>query len=390
MRRYDALVIGAGPAGSATAIRLARGGASVLLLDRQRFPRDKPCGGGLTGRALLHAPCDVSPVVEREVVGFAVRLRYRKRFERRNEVPLIRMTQRRRLDAFLAEQAVGAGADFRDGVTAGTLTVGPDGVTATVAGQEIRADVLVGADGANGTTARLARIVVDVHRGVALEGNAAYGDLDPAPARDLALVELGVVPGGYGWLFPKADHVNVGVGGWAGEGPHIREHLRRLCEAYGIASDRLTGVRGHRLPMRRAGSPARAGRALLVGDAAGLVDPLSGDGIYEAFVSAEVAAATILSAEGTSEGLTPYEALLAAALDPHAAASWSAKVALDRFPRTTFAVARIPRVWTVVEGLLQGEVAHPQEARGLARPPLRLLARLARTAGDPGSVAREA
>ena len=120
--------------------------------------------------------------------------------------------------------------------------------------------------------------------------------------------------------------------------------------------------------MRRAGSPARAGRALLVGDAAGLVDPLSGDGIYEAFVSAEVAAA----------------------LDPHAAASWSAKVALDRFPRTTFAVARIPRVWTVVEGLLQGEVAHPQEARGLARPPLRLLARLARTVGDPGSVAREA
>ncbi len=383
MRRYDALVLGAGPAGSATAIRLARGGASVLLLDRQRFPRDKPCGGGLTGRALRHAPCDVSAAVEADVVGFAVRLRYRKRFERRNGVPLIRMTQRRRLDAFLAEQAVAAGADFRDGVTAGTLTVGPDGVVATIGRDRVRADVLVGADGANGTTARLAGIALDVHRGVALEGNASYADFDLAPARDLALVELGVVPGGYGWLFPKGDHVNVGVGGWAGEGPRIREHLARLCEAYGLAPEHLVGVRGHRLPMRRVGSPAAAGRTLLVGDAAGLVDPLSGDGIYEAFVSSELAAETILSAEGTAQGLTPYEARLAAALDPHATASWSAKVALDRFPRTTFAVARIPRVWRVVEGLLQGEVAHPHDARGLARPPLRLLARLARSAGDP-------
>jgi geranylgeranyl reductase family protein len=385
VRRYDALVLGAGPAGSATAIRLARAGARVLLLDRQRFPRDKPCGGGLTGRALRHAPCDVSPVVERDVVGFAIRLGYRKRFERRNEAPLIRMTQRRRLDAFLAEQAVAAGADFRDGVTADTLTVGPDGVEATVAGERIGADVLVGADGANGTTARLARVAVDVHRGVAIEGNAPYELLEPALDPELALVELGVVPGGYGWVFPKAGHVNVGVGGWADEGPRIREHLGRLCLAHGFDVGRLTDVRGHRLPMRRAGSPAAAGRTLLVGDAAGLVDPLSGDGMYEAFVSAELAADAILT--GALDG---YGARLDAALNPHAAASWGAKVALDRFPRTTFAVARIPRVWTVVEGLLQGEVAHPREARGLARPPLRLLARLARLAGDPGRAFRAA
>ena len=67
MQRYDVLVVGAGPAGSATAIHLARGGARVLLADRARFPRDKPCGGGVTGRALRQAPCDISPVVERVV-----------------------------------------------------------------------------------------------------------------------------------------------------------------------------------------------------------------------------------------------------------------------------------------------------------------------------------
>ena len=75
-RRYDVLVVGAGPAGSSTAIHLARTGARVLLADKARFPRDKPCGGGLTGRALKRIPVDPSPVVERDVDRFELRLRY--------------------------------------------------------------------------------------------------------------------------------------------------------------------------------------------------------------------------------------------------------------------------------------------------------------------------
>ena len=135
MERFDAIVVGAGPAGSATAIRLARGGANVLLADRARFPRDKPCGGGLTGRAVRELPVDVSPVVEDVVRRLELRLRYRKRFERRSERPLVLMTRRRRLDAFLAEQAAAAGADFRDGVTVEGLTMGPDGAELVVGGQ---------------------------------------------------------------------------------------------------------------------------------------------------------------------------------------------------------------------------------------------------------------
>jgi len=88
MQRFDVLVVGAGPAGSAAAMRLARGGARVLLADRARFPRDKPCGGGLTGRALRHAPCDVSAVVEHAVDRFvsapATALRWLVRVRRRS------------------------------------------------------------------------------------------------------------------------------------------------------------------------------------------------------------------------------------------------------------------------------------------------------------------
>ena len=102
MQTYDELVVGAGPAGSSTAIHLTRAGVSVLLVDKARFPRDKPCGGGLTGLALKQIPVDPSPVVERDVDRFELRLRYGSSFAREHDAPLIRMTQRRRLDAFLA------------------------------------------------------------------------------------------------------------------------------------------------------------------------------------------------------------------------------------------------------------------------------------------------
>lgn len=375
MQRTDVLVVGAGPAGSATAIHLARGGARVLLADRATFPRDKPCGGGLTGRALRHAPCDVTPVVEHVVDRFRLRLRYGHAFERRHSRPLILMTQRRRLDAYLAGQALAAGADVRLGARVDEITVARDGVTATVGGERVRAEVLVGADGANGVVARTVGLDRDIVRGVALEGNVAWGRLDPDRYRDTAVIEIGAVPGGYGWVFPKGDHANLGVGGWGAEGPRLRAHLARLARAHGVPPSALTDVRGHRLPMRRLGASPAGGRALLVGDAAGLVDPLSGDGMYEAFVSAGLAARAIVDGD-----LDRYAGGLAAALDHHAEASWAAKRAMDRSAAACFWAARAPGVFAVVAGLLGGEVAHPREARGLARPPLRALARLARAA----------
>jgi geranylgeranyl reductase family protein len=388
VERFDVLVAGAGPAGSATAYRLARAGASVLLADRARFPRDKPCGGGLTLRAVRELPISVDSVVEDVVDRFEVRLEYRRRFVRRGEGPLCLMTQRRRLDAHLAEAAAAAGAEFRDGAKVDEIALDDDGVTATVDGRRIRAKALVGADGVNGVTAR-ALGLSGRELGVALEGNCAYDRLDRGRYAGRLVLEVGVVPGGYGWAFPKGDHVNFGIGGWEREGPRLREHLRRLCAAHGISPDELTGLRGYRLPMRRPDAGLVHGRALLVGDAAGLVDPLSGDGIYEAFASARLAAEAVLDLlSGQARDLEPYARSTIAALGPNAAASWSAKVALDRFPRLAFVVA--PLAWPTVSRLVRGEIARPGQARGLARAPLRVLKRLAMRAGDRGAAFRAA
>jgi geranylgeranyl reductase family protein len=375
VERFDAAVIGAGPAGSVTALHLARGGARVVLVDKARFPRDKPCGGGLTLRAVRHLPVDPAPVVEHEVDRMEFRLAWRSRFERRGRRgPFVLMTQRRRLDLYLAEQAAAAGADFRDGVKVSEVT----GSGLRVDGETIEAGIVVGADGANGTTAKALGLGGPITHGVAYEGNAPFEDR----YRGLAVIELGTVPGGYGWVFPKGDHVNVGVGGWAAEGPRLRAHLAELCRRHGIDGAALDGVRGHRLPLRRPGFVPARGRAVLVGDAAGLVDPLTGDGMFEAFLSARLAAEAALDVlAGRAETLEPYTARLARAVGPLAGASWGAKIALDRFPRTTFALARAPLVWPVVERLVRGDISTPGEARGLARPPLKAIAALARLAG---------
>jgi flavin-dependent dehydrogenase len=274
------------------------------------------------------------------------------------------MTQRRRLDALLVEHAVNAGADFRDGVR---VTIESEREL-RVYGEPVQVDALIGADGANGITARTLELGGGIVNGVALEGNLPYEDLPADHWRGMLVLELATVPGGYGWIFPKGDHVNVGVGGWGEEGPRLRQHLRVLCEHYGFELRQLTQLRGHRLPMRRPQTTLARGRALLVGDAAGVLDPVSGDGIYEALVTGRLAVEHILE-----DRLDDYEVAVRAELDPLASAGWGAKKALDRFPRAVFTVMRLPVTWRVLEKLMLGEVAHPGEARGAGKAAMKLI-----------------
>src|SRR5581483_6872704 len=184
-------VVGAGPPGSAAAYRLASAGTRVLLVDRATFPRDKPCGGGVTGRAARLVPFSIDPVVEHVVDRLDARLQYlpRTRFVRQARAPLAYMTQRRRLDHFLLEKAAAAGADVRDGVKVEDVRDGG----LTVDGQEVEARIVIAADGCNGRAARALGLAEEVDHGVALEANVPY---DPRYAHAMVL-EIAVVHGGY-------------------------------------------------------------------------------------------------------------------------------------------------------------------------------------------------
>jgi geranylgeranyl reductase family protein len=346
----------------------------VLLLDRARFPRDKPCGGGLTIRAVRQLPFSVDPVVEDVVDCVELGVGYKRRYERTSAKTLILMTQRSRLDAHLAERAAEAGAEFRDGTKVVRVEADDHGVIV----EGIRADVVIGADGANGVTARTLGLCERPAHGVALEGNLSHDDLDADRYRGRIVIEIGTVRGGYGWVFCKGDHVNVGVGGWEYEGPRLRAHLHRLCSAYGLPEERLQGLRGFRLPIARPGSRLARGRALVVGDAAGLVDPFSGDGIHEAFLSARLASDAVLDLlAGNVADLTPYETRLGEELAFQLEVSWSAKVALDRFPRVLFHLGRSEYIQRGLQKLARGELA-PDPGRRLSRAGRRVLSLLGR------------
>jgi geranylgeranyl reductase family protein len=357
---YDAIVVGAGPAGSTLARLLAGQGVRVLLLDRARFPRDKPCAGGVTLRAASRLDIDLAPVVERTI--FAGRFTYRlgRAFRHQSNQPLAYMTQRRRLDLFLTEQAAAAGAQFHDGEPVRAVEVGERMVTVRTDKGHYTATALAGADGANGMVGQSTGTAPRVDLLVALEGNVPLERKVERRWEHTIALDLGALPGGYGWVFPKGDHLNVGVGGWQHFAPHLRRRLAALCQRYRLPSDRLADLRGHHLPLRRPGSPIARGPVLTLGDAAGLVDPLSGEGIHTAFLSARLAAEAIVRylAEQTAD-LASYQAAVDRQIMPELIASHKLHDIFHHAPYLyTFVFQYSGRLWRLPCHIIRDEMTY--------------------------------
>lgn len=358
---YDAIVVGAGPAGSTAARKLALAGARVLLLDKAIFPRDKPCGGGVTFRADVANDLDLSPVTEREIYGVRVSAAMKRRFDRTSPNLLARMTQRSRLDAYLAEQAAAAGADFRDGHGASEIEVTATRAVVRSNGDVYQSRVLIGTDGVNGMTSRALGLAPTGEHAVALEANYP---LDDDLARDwerFIALDLGGIPGGYAWVFPKGDHLNVGVGGWTSIGPTLRARLSEYCGFYGFDESRLFGHRGYRLPLRQDNQPIVKGAAMLAGDAAGLVDPLSGEGIWAAFVSGRLAAAEAGRYLGEEVAdLRGYQRALDAEMRDELLASRRLMALFQRLPAFSVLMLKYNNVfWRYLTEIIRGDITYP-------------------------------
>lgn len=365
---YDVIVVGAGPAGSTTARECAGRGLLVLLLDKAEFPRDKPCGGGVnvhTGRLL---PFSISPVVDRAIRGLYLSVHGRFGFTRRAREPFCYLTQRVRLDSFLACRAIESGVELLEGRDVRRVERYPGYVEVQAGDEVFRGRTLVAADGVNGRTAKLAGIQTRRWMYVAMEGNVTPSGGFPKRWEDTFGLDLLGAAGGYGWIFPKNDHLNIGAITWHAHSNTLRGSVHKLAHCYGYSPAGLRELRGYRLPVRRPGSPLVRSNILLVGDAAGFVDPWTAEGLYGAIRSGKMAATHLVAyCEGSVADLQGYAEDVDREITPETRIAWQL---YDLFYLTSplamvSAIRWIPGVWESLAGWGRGEDTYSSLKRKL-------------------------
>ena len=302
--RFDVIVLGAGPAGAAAAMTAASSGLKVALVDKARFPRNKLCGGGITGRALRHYQRifgGTLPDVPLERRGDFSFHAFGKDLGASRNVPPLHLGMRYQLDDALVRQAISAGAADFTGVT-GTLD--PTTPALDLPRHRLEAKILIAADGVNSPTARsLFGTAYDPSKiGFALEVERPGVD----PKRPLR-IDFGAANWGYGWQFPKPEGTTIGVGGVLSRNADMKSALKRYLRVLDVSEN--LPVKGQFLPFGDFRKTPGKGRVLFAGDAAGLVDPITGEGIAHALDSgalAAEAARTALAKGNPDDALAKY------------------------------------------------------------------------------------
>lgn len=364
---WDVAVVGTGPAGAAAARAAAATGAQVLLLERAELPRYKRCGGGLIGasqRAVRATGLDL-PALARDDVGRLTFTCGGHRHFTRTTAPFLPMVLRSELDTALVDAAVAAGATLRTGVPVSSYGQERGIVTLGTSAGPVRARAVVGADGSQGRAAAYVGVVCEqVDLGLEAELPTPTG----THWQGHALLDWGPVPGSYGWVFPKGDTLTVGVIGAREQGPAVRAYYHDFLGRLGL--DRASALHdgGHLTRVRAPGSPLRRGQVLVAGDAAGLLDPWTREGISFALRSGALAGAAAV------RNPARYAEAVERELGPELAAGRAALRVFSRHPGTVHTVLRgLPGMWDLFVRIVSGETTVVEQ---LSRRRIRALVRV--------------
>lgn len=311
----DVLVVGLGPAGATAAYELSRAGISVIALEKDTHPRYKVCGGGLSARIDHILGSDFHSVVEQTIHGVQFTYQGKEPLLIEADGPLAYMVMRDRFDHLLVEKAQQAGVSiYQDEPVVDCISL-VDGVEITTERGRYRAKVVIGADGANSRVAQRLFPGRRARRSPALESEVHTDRVSAYPGERRIAVDVGATNRGYAWVFPKKNRLSVGIGDFHGRPSSLKCMFHRFImrdqELSGLA---IPPAFGHPLPLYDAPHAMSAqslvrGRAVLVGDAAHLVDPLFGEGIYYAIRSGQMAAAAVLGTlSDPGRSLLDYEA----------------------------------------------------------------------------------
>jgi geranylgeranyl reductase family protein len=363
---WDVVVVGAGPAGASAAHAAASTGRRVLLLEKAELPRYKTCGGGIIGPSREALPPGFPLPLKDQVNSVTFTMNGRLSRTRRSKRTLFGLVNRTEFDAALVDTAVAAGAKLRTGATVVRVEqhgpAVPDRRTVAVVlpGETVLARAVVGADGSAGR--------ISGHVGVKFDqvdlGLEAEIPVPPSVAEDWAgrvLLDWGPVPGSYGWVFPKGDTLTVGVIAARGQGGATKAYLDTFIARLGLAGFEPAVSSGHLTRCRADGSPLSRGRVLVAGDAAGLLEPWTREGISFALRSGRLAGEwAVRVAEAGDAVAARHQALnyafaIKAGLGVEMSAGRQLLSAFERRPSVFHgAVTSLPPAWNAFSRVVRG------------------------------------
>lgn len=374
---YDVIVSGLGPSGATAAYELGRAGLSVLAIDKKSFPRYKPCGGGLSARIRGILTPDFQSTIERTIRGIHFCYPGKGDFKLYVQEPIAYMVTRERFDHFLVLKAKATGVEVREDDNLLKITESEDGVKVTTNTTQYQGKVLIGADGAHSLTARVLNPNSPRRKILALEEEIPLDGAQPDPGSDEVFIDLGSAPGGYAWRFPKAAQLSVGIAGFSGQQKTLLRQFsifkasQSMCQQFPRKNPM-----GHPLPIFDPRNLSLASRrVLLVGDAANLVDPFLGEGIYYAIRSSQIAAETVIEAfKGGHINCALYQERITREMYPQFRAAEKLARLSYTFPQLWYeAMQRYPEVTRWFYEILQGLEDYPGLLRRLKSEVGRLL-----------------
>lgn len=366
---YQAIIVGAGPAGAYLAYLLSREGIQVLLLEKERLPRNKICAGGLTAKSLkLLSDFNLQPLIEDTIHKAIFSCKRARPLELNFDRPLVQTVNRLKFDSFLVEKAKEAGAKVLDGVNITKVQSDQDHVTVYSSGSEWQGKLLAGADGALSTVARSSGGFTDNRQIMVslLEQQIYLPKEQMEQNHGLIKMDYGMLPTGYTWLFPKSDHISVGIGSIGLKAKTLREFLGKAIQSKGYTSSTgSTPVRGWFIPVMVKPPVLHHQRIVLLGDAAGLVDALTGEGIFSALFSARLAAEVIIDQINKPQpNLESYTVLVRENLWTELRSSYNIARWFYRFPGVVHRIFQhIPDFSNIFGLLFAGELTYAEFLR---------------------------
>jgi geranylgeranyl reductase family protein len=296
MKSFDVAIIGSGPAGASAAFELAKSGISAVIIEKEILPRYKTCGGGLVFRGRKNMPFDISSVVEKEFYEVDTYFANTPlKFTTTRDEPIVSMIMRDAFDNLIVEKAKENGVTLLQNHKVLDISFGDIQTIHTSEG-DVKATFIIAGDGALSPVSKMAgwketRTVIP-----ALEYEVEVSVADFERLSKNVRFDVDVIPLGYGWCFPKKNHLSIGVGVFVKtkQKSDLKKHYAEYLKILGINEIISEEAHGFVIPVSPRTGTFVQKNVFLIGDSAGFADPIVGEGISNAILSGVLAAQSIV------------------------------------------------------------------------------------------------